>query len=136
MVNSSASSRTDTPTVLVLDDEPSLQRVLDRLLTLHRFNPLHATDVSEGMAIAGREEIDAFIVDLSLGRGRSGLEMVGWLREQQGNTTAPVFMLTGNLDIPQHEQTLIRRYGVHVFYKGQSLALLIESLRRMLDGNI
>ena len=121
-----------TPTVLVVDDEPSMQRALDRLLAFHRFTPLQAADVPEATTIATREQIDAFIVDLRLGPGRSGLDMVGWVRRQQGYAMAPVFLLTANLDIPDDEQTVIREHRAQVFYKGQSLEVLIDCLRRVL----
>src|SRR5688572_24921512 len=122
------SAHNTPPTVLVVDDESSTQLVLDRLLAFYKFTPLQAADVPEATIIAKREQVDAFIVDLKLGPGPSGLDMVGWVREQQGYATAPVFVLTGNLDIPDEEQTLIRQHQAHVFYKGQSLELLIDCL--------
>ena len=120
------------PTVLVVDDESSTQRVLDRLLALHRFTPLQAADVPEATTIAEREQVDAFIVDLTLGPGRSGLDMVGWVRRQQGYATAPVFVLTANLAISDDDRCLLQQHRAHVFYKGQSLELLIDCLQRIL----
>lgn len=109
-----------------------MQRVFDRLLRLYEFDPRPATTVSEAMSVTERESIDAFILDLRLGRGQSGIEMLGWLRQQPEYIATPVFVVTGNLDIPEEEQTLIRHYRAHVFYKGQSLELLIDDLRRVL----
>jgi CheY-like chemotaxis protein len=120
------------PTVLVVDDEPSMHRVLDRLLGFYRFVPLQASDVHEATLMAARERVDAFVVDLTLGRGGSGLEMVGWLRQQQDYARAPVFVLISDLNIPDEQQTLIRQHQAHVFYKGQSLELLIDRLQRVL----
>lgn len=127
-----SSAHTAQPTVLVVDDESSTQRVLDRLLALHRFTPLQAADVPEATSIAARERVDAFIVDLTLGPGRSGLDMVGWVRQQQGYALAPVFVLTGTLAISDDDQTLIREHRAQVFYKGQSLEFLIDCLQRTL----
>lgn len=120
------------PAVLVVDDEPSMLRVLDRLLALHEFSPLQASDDAQATLIAQREQVDAFIVDLTLGRGHSGLELVAWLRRQHAYTNAPIFILTGNMDMSQDEQKLIRVHRACVFFKGQSLELLIDNLRRML----
>jgi CheY-like chemotaxis protein len=119
-------------TVLVVDDEPSMHRVLDRLLAFYRFVPLQASDIREATLISEREQVDAFVVDLSLGREGSGLEMVEWLRRQQGYARAPVFVLTSDLNITDEQQTLIRQHQAHVFYKGQSLELLIDRLQRVL----
>jgi DNA-binding NtrC family response regulator len=120
------------PLVLVVDDEPSVRHVLDRLLAFHRFTARQAASVSEATAIAEREPIDAFIVDLSLGRDRSGLDMVDWVRRQRDYESAPVFLLTGNLDIPVEEERRIHQQAAQVFYKGQSLEFLIDCLRRVL----
>ena len=126
------SAQTGPPTVLVVDDESCTQLALDRLLAFYRFSPLQAADLPEATIIAAREQVDAFIVDLTLAPGRSGLEMVGWVRQQQAYATAPVFVLTSTLDIPDDERTLIRQHRAHVFYKGQSFELLIDCLRRVL----
>src|SRR5688572_12969832 len=121
------------PTVLVVDDESSTQRVLDRLLALHRFTPLQAADVPEATSIAARERVDAFIVDLTLGP-RSGLDMVGWVRQQQGYAMAPVFVLTGTLAISDDDQSLIREHRAQVVFSGQTHELLIDCLQRTLVG--
>lgn len=122
----------DAPTILVVDDEPSMQRVLNRLLAFHRFNPLQASNVPQATVIAERQQVDAFVVDLKLGGGQSGLEMLEWLRRQQAYMITPVFVVTGNFDIPEEQQTLIQQHRAHIFYKGQSLELLIHDLTRVL----
>ena len=133
---SALSAATATPTVLVVDDESSTQLVLDRLLAFYRFTPLQASDVPEATTIAEREQVDAFIVDLKLGHGRSGLDMVEWVRQQRGYAAAPVFVLTSHRDIPDDVQTLIHQHQAHVFYKGHSLELLIDRLWQVLVDSL
>jgi CheY-like chemotaxis protein len=106
--------------------------VLDRLLAFYRFVPLQASDVHEATQMAERERVDAFVVDLTLRHGGSGLEMVGWLRRQQGYAQSPVFVLTSDLEIPDDQRSLIEQHRAHLFYKGQSLELLIDRLQRVL----
>ena len=120
------------PTILVVDDEPSTQRTLDRLLAFYRFAPRQASNIQDATLIAEREPVDAFVVDLTLGREESGMDMVAWLRRQRGYAMAPVFVLTSDLDIPDRDRTLIRQHGAHLFYKGQSLELLIDRLQQIL----
>ena len=119
------------PTVLVVDDEPSTQRMLDRLLSFHGFAPLSATGLAEATVIAEREPIDAFVVGLALG-SESGLAMVTWLRRHDDYCQAPVFVLTSHLHIEEAADALIRQHGAHVFFKGQSIELLIDRLQRLL----
>ena len=106
--------------------------MLDRLLVFYRFAPLQASDVHEATLMAEREQVDAFVVDLTLQHGGSGLEMVSWLRRQQGYALSPVFVLTSDLEIPDDQRMLIQQHRAHVFYKGQSLELLIDRLQRVL----
>jgi DNA-binding response OmpR family regulator len=123
------------PTILVVDDEPSTQRMLDRLLAFHRFAPRQASNIQDATSIAEREQVDAFVVDLTLGREESGMDMVAWLRRHHGYAMAPIFVLTSQLDIPDSDQTLLRQHGAHLFYKGQSLELLIDRLQRLLTDS-
>jgi DNA-binding NtrC family response regulator len=121
-----------TPTVLAIDDEPSMRLVLDRLLRLHGFQPLQASAAAEAIVIAELEIVHAFIIDLKLGHGRSGLDVLDWVRLQRRYTLTPVFILTGDLDIAEADQARIREHRAYVFHKGQSLQLLMEYLRRLL----
>ena len=62
--------------------------------------------------------------------------MVDWVRQQRDYESAPVFLLTGNLDIPAEEERRIHQHAAQLFYKGQSLEFLIDCLRRVLtDAN-
>ena len=124
--------RNAPPSGLVVADESSTHRVLEMLLALHRFTPLQACDLPEATTIALREQVDAFVVALTLGPGRSGLDMVRWVRQQQGYATAPVFVLTANPAIADDDRMLIQQHRAHLFYKGQSLEFLIDCLQRLL----
>jgi DNA-binding response OmpR family regulator len=128
-------AREARPTILVVDDEPSTQRMLDRLLAFHQFAPRQASNIQDATIIAEREPVDAFVVDLTLGREESGMDMVAWLRQHRGYAMAPVFVLTSHLDIPDSDQTLISQHGAHLFYKGQSLELLIDRLQQILTDS-
>jgi DNA-binding response OmpR family regulator len=127
-----SSDQEATPTVLIIDDEPSMRLVLDRLLRLYGFHALQASTADEAIATAQRDSVHAFIVDLNLGHGRSGLDVLDWVRRQRRYTVTPVFILTGELDVADANQTRIRAHRAYVFYKGQSLKLLMEYLRRLL----
>ncbi|MFV2071641.1 MAG: sigma-54-dependent transcriptional regulator [Thermoanaerobaculales bacterium] len=61
--------------VLVIDDEPVLQDVLETLLRSGGFEYLKATSAEEGMAVLREEEVDVVLLDLML-PDRSGLELL------------------------------------------------------------
>jgi len=61
--------------VLVIDDEPVLQDVLETLLRGAGFEYLKATTAGEGMAVLREEEVDVVLLDLML-PDRPGLELI------------------------------------------------------------
>jgi DNA-binding response OmpR family regulator len=119
------------PTVLIIDDEPNMRLVLDRLLRLHGFHSLEAATADEAIVLAQRDMVHAFVVDLNLGHGRSGLDILDWVRRQRRYSVTPVFVLTGEVAVAEANQARIRAHRAYVFYKGQSLQLLMDYLRRL-----
>ena len=122
-----------TSTVLVVDDEPNVRAVLERMARFHGFMPIATATVEEAVAIAEQRTIIAFILDLNLKGGRSGLEVLAWLRLQPRYARTPVFVLTGQLDTRDEDKTVIRDYGARVFYKGLSTQALFAELRSQLS---
>jgi DNA-binding response OmpR family regulator len=121
------------PVVLVVDDEQSMRGVLERSLRLRGCVPLVAMSVREAALIAHATHVDAFIIDLNLARGHSGLDVLQWLRDQPAYRSAPIFVLTGQLDVSADSLQQIECHHARIFYKGQSLQPLIDDLLRMVD---
>lgn len=105
--------------------------MLDRLLSFHGFAPLQASDLPEAIAVAEREPIDAAVVGLMPGR-TCGLETLQWLRRHPAYAHVPIFVLTSHVRIAEDAESRIREHRAHVFFKGQSLELLIDRLQRLL----
>ena len=130
------SGRPVMPTVLVVDDDPSMRTVLERMVRFQGFVALVATDPEEAMTALQHNEVTAFIMDLNLRHGRSGLEVLTWLRSQRRYEHIPVYVLTGQLDVSDDQRAAIRRYGGRVFYKGLSMqALFVELKAQLTDPN-
>jgi DNA-binding response OmpR family regulator len=125
-------SRNSTPAVVVIDDEPGVQRVLGRMLQMHGFAPLLATDLPALIAITEQQHVDAVLLDLNLG-GRSGLDILEWLRSQTDYIATPVMVFTGMVELTEEADAAIRRNRAHVFYKGQPLQPLMARLKRLLE---
>lgn len=66
--------------VLVIDDEPVLQDVLQALLQGDGFDYLKAISAAEGMRILSEEEVDVVLLDLML-PDRTGLELLPEIKE-------------------------------------------------------
>ena len=124
-------AQTTSPVVLVVEDEPSVQGSLCRLLQHHGFAPLHAETVKAALKILGRTQVDAVILDLGLPHPGSfkpsGLTLLTYLRLTPHYDTLPVLIVTGKTLTPE-EQDVIRRYHASLFYKPQAYETLVESL--------
>jgi DNA-binding response OmpR family regulator len=128
---------TTTLTILVIEDEPSVQESLGKFLHHHGFATLHAQTVEGGLKTLWHQRVDAVILDLGLpaadGRERSGLGLLGNLRMTSGCETLPVLVLTGK-PLTLKDEELVRSYGAHLFYKPQPYSVLVECLKRELGG--
>ncbi len=119
--------------VVVLDDDPAMHRLLQRLLRLHGFKPLLANTVGELATIADSVRVRAFVLDVRLRGRESGLDALAWLRSHPQYRDAPVLMLTGVTALSEDEEAIIRRDRAYVFYKPARLHLLIDQLKRLVD---
>jgi CheY-like chemotaxis protein len=119
-------------TILVLDDEPAVQHVLQRWLEKTGFASVHAASVAELNAAASTHAIDAFILDMNLEGPHSGLDVLTWLRQQPAYGDSLVVVLTGMTELDEGEKAIVRNHRAYVFYKGQSLKPLMDHLQRLL----
>jgi DNA-binding response OmpR family regulator len=78
----------------VVDDEPSIQGLLRRLLVGEGFEVLSATNGQEGLALAAKEKPDLIILDLNL-PDLYGEEVCSRLRQDAATESVPVLILTG-----------------------------------------
>ncbi|MCA9739154.1 MAG: sigma-54 dependent transcriptional regulator [Gemmatimonadota bacterium] len=78
-------------TVLVVDDEPRIRRIVEMGLGDRGYRVLTATSAEEAERIFAAERIEAVVTDLQL-PGRTGLELLAWVRER--NPGVPVILIT------------------------------------------
>lgn len=122
----------NTPSVLIVDDQPAMRQLLERMVRLHGFRPFEATTGTDALAMAEQAPVDAFVIDLHLGGGLSGLQLLGCLRRQFPERATPVLILTGDRDLAPSDFALIERYGAVLFYKGEPLAKVMAVLQSVL----
>lgn len=98
------------PTVLLVDDEPSMRWTMGEFLKREGFATLTAADYEGALAHFGDAPIDAAVVDIFL-PGRSGIELLKELHQR--NPDLPVIMITGEPDLTQMPE--IVRAGAYDF---------------------
>jgi DNA-binding response OmpR family regulator len=84
----------ETSTILLVDDEESVQKLLTFPLEREGFRVVHARDGEEALARFAEEDIDLVVLDLMLPR-LDGLEVCKRLRAE---SSVPIIMLTARDD--------------------------------------
>ena len=115
--------------VLAIDDEPQMLRLLTIALEADGYRVVTATTGQEGLALAARRRHDAILLDLGL-PDVSGLLVLKQLREW---TETPVIILTvqdGEMDKIEALDSGADDYVTKPFNTGELLARLRATLRR------
>jgi DNA-binding response OmpR family regulator len=84
----------DSATILLVDDEEAVQKLLTYPLEREGFRVLQARDGEDALQQFGRERVDLVVLDLMLPK-LDGLEVCRRLR---GQSTVPIIMLTARDD--------------------------------------
>ena len=116
-------------TILVVDDEPQIRRVLRTTLSGNGYDVILATDGQEAIEMVMREHPDLILLDVNM-PGMSGLEACSKIRL---SFTGPIIMVT----VRNSEQDKILAfdsgaddYLVEPFTMGELLARIRAALRR------
>ncbi len=82
-----------SPTVLVVEDDPVILRLLEVNFDLEGFGVLVAHDGQEGIDLARREKPDVVISDIMMPKV-SGLELVQALKGDEATASIPIILLS------------------------------------------
>jgi DNA-binding response OmpR family regulator len=85
------------PLVLVVDDEPAMRDMLQRLLERAGFGVACAADGAVGLVRLDGGDVDLVLLDLML-PGLDGLEFCRQVRERQRGRHVPIIMVTGSVN--------------------------------------
>jgi DNA-binding response OmpR family regulator len=78
-------------TILIVDDDEQLPRILERVLAQHNFETQVATNARDGLAAATTQSPDVVLLDVNLG-SESGLDLQRTLRDAVERPPAVIFM--------------------------------------------
>jgi DNA-binding response OmpR family regulator len=116
---------TQNPRVLVVEDDVSVRRPLQKFLQIHNFEVATAETADEALEVIRQFKPAAAVVDLRLARG-NGRDVVVSLPPD-----VPVIIFSG---VPTESSELERvRPNTRLIVKPFSLILLVEALEEMLQ---
>lgn len=122
--------RLQARTVLVVDDEEAVQRLLRHFLELEKgFNVITAASVGEAISVLEQRPIDAVVLDVRMPR-RSCLELLEYIRWDERFRDLPVLILTGAALTADEEATIVRDHG-YLFYKSEDLEALAVQINQL-----
>jgi DNA-binding response OmpR family regulator len=81
--------------ILVIDDDPVFQKIMWAAISKFGFLPHTTADPDEFLELAKKHRPSLYIIDLNLGQGRSGLELIEAIRKIHG-PKVPIFVLSGS----------------------------------------
>ena len=92
-----ASADSDSPTILLVDDEPDLVELLQYALENAGYRVLTAGDGEEALRIAEAERPDIAVLDIMMPK-MDGIELTQQLRENAQLRLTPILMLTARAE--------------------------------------
>jgi CheY-like chemotaxis protein len=118
-------------TVLIVDDEVQLRSFLRQYLQQARYSVTEAGDVDQALNVLDKGSVDAVVLDVRLpdpmGWGRTGLEVLAFIRLHNTFSHLPVLILTGrSLEPEEHE--VIERHHADLFLKPDGYRMLLQRL--------
>ena len=125
---------TDMPSVLVVDDEVSIQLLFGAVLVARGYQPVTVGRVSDALAVLNTRPIDAVILDIRM-PGASGLSLLECIRVNSDWRHVPVLILTGS-HLTHAEERLIAGLGAHVFFKPEHHDVLVGQLDHLVRRRI
>jgi len=118
--------------VLIIEDDPIMRHVCQRLLGQHGFAVELATDGSNGLERLGAFQPDAVLLDLMMPK-TSGIEVLKRLRAQEQFRNLPVIVFT-NACVPILVEQAVGAGATHVLDKSKfNPVAIMELLRSVID---
>lgn len=124
-------SAPDTPTVVVLDDEPATRDLLRRFLQKYGYRTVSTATTAEAIGALQSGPVDAVILDVRLPEKLNGLDVLRMLRREAPLAKVPVIILTGSV-LSEEEQIEVTRSRGFLFAKPESLDVLMKFLDQLL----
>jgi CheY-like chemotaxis protein len=117
--------------LLVVDDEPALQKLVGRHAERGGFDVVVASTAAEAVELAGTASPDAILLDLTLPDG-SGIDVLARLKGNPSTARIPVVVWSGS-DVDEGSKKAFEAGAIGYFDKTE-LKELITKLTQLLHG--
>ncbi|HET7292388.1 MAG TPA: response regulator [Vicinamibacteria bacterium] len=125
-----ASPRSSEALVLVVDDDPEMQRATRESLEREGFAVVTASTAQEGASLAARRRPDVILLDLLL-PDRNGLELLQSLKTDPATQEIPVLVVS----ITKDSVKALSLGAAECLVKPVDGAAIVPMVRRLLDGS-
>ena len=116
-------------TILFIEDEPDLQKTLEKVLADEGFKVISALDGEAGLNIARTQKPDLILLDLVLPKA-NGFEILEKIKQDQETKSIPIIVLT-NLEAMDNIEKAIRLGATTYLVKANySLKEVIEKVKK------
>src|SRR3954465_155106 len=119
--------------ILVVDDDPNVQRLLQYTLKQEGYDVIVAPDGAEGFRLWGAEAPDLILLDVVLPK-LDGYQVAAKIRSEEGNAShVPIIMLTAEQEVEQRVRGLragADDYLIKPFHPAELLARIKSLLAR------
>ncbi len=124
---------TDRPRLLLVDDEPTILKMVSKRLELEGFAVLTAMDGREALAKAQAERPDLLVLDLML-PGLNGYEICATLKQDPRYRKLPIILFTARTQAKDEHQGLA--CGADAFVRKPFRAQeLLDAIHRLLPSS-
>ena len=123
-------NRTSRPSVLLLDDDQAVRESGRRALEAYGYQCMSVDTVEDATARLRAERVEAFILDVRLPGGRSGLDLLREIRDDVRLNAVPVIIMTGSL-LSAEEHALITRLRAYLFQKPEGMRTIVTFLDQL-----
>jgi CheY-like chemotaxis protein/tetratricopeptide (TPR) repeat protein len=122
----------EAPTILIVDDDRSVQRLLADALAQQGFSVAVERDGEWAVDTFNKRQVDAIVLDLLL-PAINGYEVARIIRSTPHGRNTPIVMISGVYKSAIHQREAVEKHGAFAFIeKPIRLSLLFEALRSAL----
>jgi DNA-binding response OmpR family regulator len=118
--------------VLVVDDEPYIQKILSFKLRLTGLDPVEASGGEEALRIVREAGPDLVLLDVSLTPGLTGFDVCRILKENPTTAGIPIIMLTART-LPAERDLGLRLGAASYVTKPFSTKVLVQEIEKALS---
>ena len=127
------STRSDTRTILIVDDDRSVADTFARMLKLEGFNVATALNAETGLELADSVRPDAIILDMRMPI-TNGLQFLRLVRSKPHLVEVPIAIVTGDYFLPEPLQSEIKSLGASIRFKPMWLEDLIALAKTLVPA--